>query len=133
VDDPRLGLTLDTGNFYWYGVPLDELYGLIERFAPRAKHTHLKSINYPPELANARRETGAGYKEYCCALDEGNIDLPRVVRSLRTAGYDRDLCVENESLFKHPPEAKLDVLRRDVAAARAAIISGAGLPGALPA
>jgi sugar phosphate isomerase/epimerase len=121
VDQPRLGLTLDTGNFYWYGFPLESVYGLIERYAPRVKHTHLKSINYPPELAGARREVGVGYRDYCCALDEGNIDLARVVRILRGAGYDRDLCVENESLFKHAPEARGDVLRRDVAALRAAI------------
>jgi sugar phosphate isomerase/epimerase len=119
--DPRLGLTLDTGNFYWSGVPLDELYALIERYAPRVKHTHVKNINYPPEIANARRDVGAGYKEYCCALDEGNIDLARVVKILRNSGYDRDLCIENESLFKHPPEARADVLRRDVAAVRSAM------------
>ena len=121
LPDPRLGLTLDTGNFYWFGFPLDELYALIERFAPRVKHTHVKNINYPPALANVRREVGAGYKEHCCSLDEGNIDLRRVVKILRDAGYDRDLCIENESLFKHPPERRADVLRRDVAAVRAAI------------
>jgi sugar phosphate isomerase/epimerase len=85
------------------------------------KHTHVKNINYPPELANVRREVGVGYKDYCCALDEGNIDLARVVRILRAAGYDRDLCIENESLFKHPPEKRANVLRRDVAAVRAAM------------
>jgi sugar phosphate isomerase/epimerase len=121
VPDPRLGLTLDTGNFYWFGYPLDELYGLIEKYAPRVKHTHAKNINYPPALANVRREVGVGYKDYCCSLDEGNIDLARVVRILRAAGYDRDLCIENESLFKHPPEKRADVLRRDVAAVRAAM------------
>ena len=121
LDDPRVGLTLDTGNFYWYGFPLDQLYGLIEKYAPRAKHTHIKSINFPPEAANRRREIGWEYKQYCCALDEGNLDLRRVVRILRDAGYDRDLCIENESLFKHPPEAKLDVLLRDVRALREAM------------
>jgi sugar phosphate isomerase/epimerase len=122
VDDTgRLGLTLDTGNFYWFGFPLDGLYGLIEKYAPRVKHTHVKNINYPPQMANVRREVGVGYKEYCCALDEGNIDLARVVRILRGAGYDRDLCIENESLFKHPTEKRAEVLRRDVAAVRAAM------------
>src|SRR4051812_28657034 len=117
-DTGRLGLTLDTGNFYWFGFPLDELYGLIEKYATRVKHTHVKNINYPPDLSNVRRDIGVGYKEYCCGLDEGNIDLARVVRILRAAGYDRDLCIENESLFKHPPEKRADVLRREVAALR---------------
>ena len=122
VDDTgRLGLTLDTGNFYWFGFPLDELYGLIERYAPRVKHTHVKNIKYPQELANVRREVGAGYKEFCCSLDEGSINLARVVKILRAAGYERDLCIENESLFKHPPEKRVDVLRRDASAVRAAM------------
>lgn len=121
IDHPRVGLTLDTGNFYWYGFPLDEVYQLIERYAPRTKHTHIKSINYPPDAANRRREVGYEYKQYCCSLDEGNLDLRRVVRILRGAGYDRDLCIENESLFKHPPEQRLEVLKRDVVALRAAL------------
>jgi sugar phosphate isomerase/epimerase len=79
-------------------------------------------------MATVRREVGAGYKEYCCALDEGNIDLARVVRILRAAGYDRDLCIENESLFKHPQETRSDVLRRDVSAERAAMAGHAGSP-----
>ncbi len=122
VDDPRLGLTLDTGNFYWYGFPLSQMYGLIEHFAPRIKHTHLKNVNYPKELADVRREIGRGYKEACCPLDEGNLDLRRVVHILRTAGgYARDLCVEDESLFKYNADDKVNVLRRDVAAVRAAM------------
>lgn len=121
VPDPRLGMTLDTGNFYWFGYPLSELYRLLERYAPRAKHTHVKNINYPADLAESRRPVGLEYARYCCALDEGNIDLRRVVRILRSAGYDRDLCVENESLGKVPPDQKVDVLRRDVRAARRAI------------
>ena len=121
LPDPRLGLTLDTGNFYWYGFPLSEMYGLIEHFAPRAKHTHLKNINFPRELADVKREVGHGYKEYCCPLDEGNLDMRRVVAILRAAGYARDLCVEDESLFKYNADDKVNVLRRDVAAVRAAM------------
>ena len=122
LPDPRLGLTLDTGNFYWYGFPVSQMYGLIEHFAPRAKHTHLKNVNYPRELADVKREVGHGYKEACCPLDEGNLDLKRVVEILRTAGgYARDLCVEDESLFKYSADDKVNVLRRDVAAVRAAM------------
>ncbi|MBV9467692.1 MAG: sugar phosphate isomerase/epimerase, partial [Abitibacteriaceae bacterium] len=56
VGDERLGMTLDTGNFYWYGHPLSKLYEILERFAPRAKHTHIKNINYPPEMVETQRE-----------------------------------------------------------------------------
>lgn len=118
---PQVGLTLDTGNFYWFGFPLESVYELVEKYAPAAKHTHLKNINYPPEVAAHRRETGYEYKQYCSPVHEGNLDLVRVVRSLRGAGYERDLCVEDESLFKHPPEARVDVLRREVEAVGAAL------------
>ena len=121
VDHPRLGLTLDTGNFYWFGFPLEEVYRLIEKYAPRTDHTHLKNINYPPEVANRRREVGYEYKQYCCGVDEGNLDLRRVVGILRDAGYAGDLCVEDESLFKHPPERRVEVLRREVEALRRAL------------
>jgi sugar phosphate isomerase/epimerase len=132
-DDPRLGLTLDTGNFYWFGHPLAEVYRLLQRYGSRTKHTHVKNINYPPELAERRRGVGQDYGKYCCALDEGNLDLKRVVGILRGCGYDRDLCVENESLGKHPPEQKLAVLGRDVRALRAAIGAAqtAGTPKAV--
>jgi sugar phosphate isomerase/epimerase len=121
LPNPRLGLTLDTGNFYWYGYPLDELYGLIEHFAPRARHTHFKSINYPPDIARQRREIGFEYGKYCSPLDEGNLDVPRIVRLLKAGGYRRGLCIENESLGKYPVEQRMNILRRDVAAVRDAI------------
>jgi hypothetical protein len=82
---------------------------------------HVKNINYPPEVAQRTRSIGQDYGKYCCALDEGNLDVKRVAGILRASGYNRDLCIENESLGKHPPEQKLAVLRRDVDAARAAI------------
>jgi sugar phosphate isomerase/epimerase len=116
VDDDRLGLTLDTGNFYWFGYPLEELYGLFEKYAGCVKHTHMKNINYPPEMAHQRRPIGWEYGKYRCPLDEGNIDLARVVRLLRGAGYQRDLCIENESLNRYPEAQRLEIIRRDVRA-----------------
>ena len=125
LDDPRAGLTLDTGNFYWFGFARDEVYGLVEKYASRAKHTHVKNINFPPDRADRRREVGYGYKEYCCGVDEGNLDLRRVVRLLRDGGYDGDLCVEDESLFKVPPDRRVEALRRQVRALRDAVTSEA--------
>jgi len=116
VGDPRLGMTLDTGNFYWYGMPLSELYRTLEHFAPRAKHTHIKNINYPPEMAEQRRPVGYEYGKYCCPLDEGNINIGRVVRILKNAGYRADLCIENEALGKYSEDQRHGVLKRDAAA-----------------
>jgi sugar phosphate isomerase/epimerase len=122
VDDPRLGLTLDTGNFYWYGHPLSDVYAIIERFAPRAKHTHIKNIAYPAELIETKRAIGYEYGRYAAPLDEGNIDVARVVRLLREAGYRGDLCVENEALSRYGgPEQQIEILRRDIQTLRTAL------------
>lgn len=50
VGSPRLGLTLDTGNFYWFGHPLSTVYAIMGELAGSVKHTHIKNIAYPPEL-----------------------------------------------------------------------------------
>lgn len=120
IPDQRFGLTLDTGNLYWWGQPVDEVYRLIERYSPRAKHTHIKNINYPPKLASRQREIGFEYKQYCSPLAEGNLELKRIVALLRDAGYRRDLCVEDESLFEVAQDHQLEVLKRDVDALRRA-------------
>lgn len=114
LPDGRFGLTLDTGNLYWWGHPISQVYQLVERYAPRTKHTHIKNINYPSEIADQRREIGFEYKRFCGPLYQGNLDLDRIVQSLRRGGYQRDLCVEDESLFKVPESERIEVLRRDV-------------------
>ena len=120
VPDRRLGMTLDTGNFYWYGFPLSELYRVLEHFAPRARHTHVKNINYPAEIVETQREKGYEYGKYCCPLDEGNISMQRVAHILQDAGYTRTLCIENEALGKYPIGERVGILRRDADCLRAA-------------
>jgi sugar phosphate isomerase/epimerase len=129
-DNPRLGLTLDTGNFYWHGNPLSELYRIYERFAPRVKHTHMKSIRYPAELRETRREIGYKYGEFASPLDEGDIDLARVITLLRRAGYSGDLTIENESVGRYPAGERAAILRRDAEHLRLALRrSGGFTPG----
>ena len=100
VGSDRLGLTLDTGNFYWYGHPLSKVYELYEAFAPRVFHTHCKSIRFPAEERDKQRPIGWKYAEYTCPIDQGDLDFARIVAILRKAGYHNDLCVEDESLGK---------------------------------
>jgi sugar phosphate isomerase/epimerase len=114
VGSPRLGMTLDSGNFYWYGHPLDRVMQILHDLAPKAKHTHLKNISYPAELRNVQREVGWKYGEHVRPLDQGDVDHAKVVQFLREAGYDRDLCIEDESLGRQPAEQRKAVLRRDV-------------------
>jgi len=115
VGSERMGLTLDTGNFYWFGYPLSDLYGIYKKFASRAVHTHCKSIAYPEDKRNVKRTSGWEYGKYNCPVYEGDIDFKRVVAILRETGYRGDLCIEDESLGKFPKEKRREVLAKEVA------------------
>jgi sugar phosphate isomerase/epimerase len=115
VGSERLGVTLDTGNFYWFGHPLSKVYELIETFAPRVVHTHCKNIGYPQDQREVRRPMGWEYAKYEAPVDRGDIDFARVVKILRAAGYAGDLCVENEALRKLPEGERAGVLGTEIA------------------
>jgi len=121
VNSPRLGLTLDVGNWYWFGHPLSHVYEIYRKYAPHTVHTHVKSIRYPADIREQQREIGYKYGEYCCPLDEGDLDFGRAVRILRDGGYNGDLVIEDESLGKYPAADRAGVLQRDVATLRHAI------------
>jgi sugar phosphate isomerase/epimerase len=114
VGSQRLGLTLDTGNFYWFGSPLSKVYELYEAFAPRVFHTHIKSIRYPAEWREKQRPVGWKYDDCESAIDRGDIDFARVVAILRKAGYKNDLCIENEFLGKLSPAQTVETLTREL-------------------
>ena len=113
VGSKRLGMTLDTGNFYWRGHALEKTYKIIKEFAPLAKHTHIKNINYPEDKRNTTREMGWEYGKYVCPIPDGDVDHSIVVGYLRDSGYARDLCIEDESLGKFAGEERKKVLARD--------------------
>ncbi len=116
VGSKRLGGTMDTGNFYWRGYPLSEVYGILTLLAPYTKHTHLKNIRYPEEVREQTREAGWEYMTYVSPLDEGDIDHARVLRLLAEAGYRGDVCIEDESLHHFAEgDKRIQVLERDVA------------------
>ncbi len=112
--DRRLGLTMDTGNFYWAGHPLERVYEILEMLAPHTKHTHVKNIGYPEDRRNVQRELGWEYGRYCCPIPEGDIDHTKLVGFLRATGYDRDFTIEDESLGKFAAgEERIGVLRTE--------------------
>ncbi|MCX6630080.1 MAG: sugar phosphate isomerase/epimerase [Candidatus Solibacter sp.] len=115
VGSDKLGLTLDCANFYWWGHPVDDLYPIYKKFAPRVVHTHCKSIRYPEDKKNIRREIGWEYGKYNCPIYEGDLNFKRIVKILRKANYRGDLCVEDESLGKYPQNEQADVLRKEIA------------------
>jgi sugar phosphate isomerase/epimerase len=121
VGSSRLGLTLDSGNFYWRGWPLSRVYEIYEEFAPCVKHTHIKNIAYPPELRETQREIGYEYGKYVSPIHEGDIDHARYFAALQKVGYDRDLCLEDESLGRYTPEQRQANLRAAADAFRAMI------------
>lgn len=113
VGSKNLGLTLDTGNFYWYGHPLQDVYKIFERFASRVVHTHCKNIHYPEDQRHVRRPMGWEYDKFNCPLYEGDIDYTKLASILRQAGYQGDLCIEDEALDKFPAENRLGVLKKE--------------------
>ncbi|HEY3325298.1 MAG TPA: sugar phosphate isomerase/epimerase family protein [Planctomycetota bacterium] len=114
VGSKRLGLTLDTANFYWYGHPLSKLYEIFEQFAPRVFHTHCKNIKYPESEREKKRQMGWQYDKFNCPIDEGDIDFKRIVKILKAANYSNDLCVEDEGLARYPEKERPDVLAREI-------------------
>ncbi len=114
VGSPRVGLALDTGNFYWAGHALDDVYRIIQQFAPLVKHVHCKNIRLSPGLAKARRVPGWDYGDHICPVPDGDVDHGRILDILSAAGYDGGLAIEDESLSRYEGEARLEQLRRDV-------------------
>jgi sugar phosphate isomerase/epimerase len=114
VGSPRLGLTLDTANFYWFGHPLSKVYELYETFAARVRHTHCKSIRFPEAEREKQRPVGWEYGKYNCPLYEGDIDFRRVLKALRAVHYTGDLCVEDESLGKVPADERGSILAKEI-------------------
>lgn len=114
VGSDRFGLTMDTGNFYWFGYPLSQLYDIYAEFAPVTFHTHCKSIAYPETEREKRRQTGWEYGKYCSPVYEGDIDFARVTSLLRRAGYRGSLCIENESLGRVDAAERAGILAREV-------------------
>jgi len=115
VGSKRLGVTLDTGNFYWFGHPLSKVYELIETVAPHVVHTHCKNIGYPAEKREVQRPMGWEYAKYEAPIDKGDIDFARVVKLLRGGGYTGDLCVENEALGRLPESERATTLVAEIA------------------
>lgn len=124
VGSDRLGATMDTGSFYWRGYLVSEVYGILRILAPYTKPIRLKKIKYPEDKREVTREAGWEYGTCVSPLDEGGIDHAKVLGLLADAGYDGDICIEDESLGHYKtPEERAGVLERDVAHCTALIES----------
>ncbi len=108
VGSDNLGLTLDTGNFYWFGYPVQEVYDIIREFAGHVKHTHIK--NATTARKNERRKPS---EIVMAPLYEGDLNLKLIVDALKRAGYDHDLTIEDESLGRFSLEERRKILKKD--------------------
>jgi len=114
VGSKRFGLTLDVGNFYWFGHPLSKVYDLCAEFAPWTCHVHCKNIRYPQADRERQRDMGHRYADCRCPIDEGDIDYARFAQVLRQHGYRGDLCIDDESLGTFPKDQRGAILKRQV-------------------
>ncbi|MGB9758905.1 MAG: sugar phosphate isomerase/epimerase family protein [Thermoproteota archaeon] len=114
ISSSRFGLTLDTGNFYWYGYPLSKVHQLIEKYARFVRHTHLKNLKYPEAKREAQRKPGEGFPKVGVPLYEGDIDFKKVIRLLKEANYNGDLTIEDESLGNYDQKERKEILKKDV-------------------
>ena len=121
VGSRRLGMTLDVGNFYWSGKPLAEVYRLLQIYAPRTLHTHIKNIRYPAEMRDTQRPIGFEYSKYVCPIPEGDLDMAKIASILKKGGYRYDLCIEDESLGKFDVPTRREHVKAAIAGLRRAI------------
>ncbi|HOV33843.1 MAG TPA: TIM barrel protein [Candidatus Hydrogenedens sp.] len=115
INDPRFGLTLDFGNFYWRGYPLSETEAILKLLAPYAKYIHIKNIAYPEPVQEVYREAGWEYETYVCPVYKGDINIEVILAELKKCSYKGAICIEDESLhlFSDPNEKK-EVLKQDI-------------------
>ena len=115
VGSDRLGLSFDTGNFYWFGYPLEEVYEIIEEFGPRVKHCHVKNLKFNDSERQSQREPGYLWPDSAATIYDGDIDHGRIATILKSVGYDGDLTIEDESLGQFGKDEWIGVIRRDIA------------------
>ncbi len=103
IDHPNVGINYDPGNVIYYtgAVPEDD----IEIALPHLGHVHLKDSR-----------GGQGKADFP-PLGEGDVDIPRILRTLRAAGYDGPVSMEIEFTdYQWPPfEECIEAARRSKA------------------
>jgi len=84
VASPKLGMTIDTGNFYWAGHAPDTVAHFFQILAPYTFSVHVKDVAY------------RGGKPVFVPAGRGIVDLPRLFKLLEGHGYDGPVVSEYE-------------------------------------
>jgi len=96
VDSPHFGFLMDVGNFQHFG---EDPVAAAEVLAPWVVHVHLKEAKRRPDGSLV-----------ACAVGEGGIDIPAVLKVLSDAGYDGCLAIEYGAQIDED-----EVVRRSIA------------------
>jgi len=110
----RVGIALDITNMYWYGHPLDKLYGFAETLAPYVRYCHAKNERYPDDQKNVQRQPGWEYGKYAVSIRDGDIDFRRILRIYAKGGFKGTVTIEDDSLGKLDEAGKKKTLIDDV-------------------
>jgi inosose dehydratase len=96
TDAASVGLLLDTGHYVYGG---GDPVALVKRHGTRVRYVHLKDAR-ADELQRVRDDDvamgDAWARGVFCPLGLGVVDFPRVIESLRGAGYSGWLIVEQD-------------------------------------
>ncbi|GHA29924.1 inosose dehydratase [Devosia pacifica] len=93
LEDTDLDFTLDTGHAAAGG---DDSIDLVDRWASRINHVHVKDlIDAPVEKARRERIT-FGMAEAAAPLGKGDLDLDGFMNKLQAVGYDGWIVVEQD-------------------------------------
>ena len=95
VASPKLGMTIDTGNFYWAGHSPKRVERFIQLLAPYTVNVHIKDVTY--------REGETAF----VPAGRGMVDLLRLYTLLAGVGYEGAIVSEYEG------EAAYDVGTRE--------------------
>jgi sugar phosphate isomerase/epimerase len=80
VDSPAFGVLMDVGNLQHFG---EDPVAAAKLLAPWVVHVHLKESRRQPDGSLL-----------ACAVGEGDIDIPAVLRALSDGGYEGCLAIE---------------------------------------
>jgi sugar phosphate isomerase/epimerase len=84
IASPRLGMTIDTGNFYWAGHSPETVVRFVQLLAPYTVNVHIKDVAYRDG------------KVVFAPAGRGIVNLPRLFALLEGSGYDGAVVSEYE-------------------------------------
>jgi sugar phosphate isomerase/epimerase len=89
IGSPALTIHFDISHFNVQGMPMKPV---IAQLAPRSRHTHVKD------------ERGIAPQHEFLIPGEGEMDYPRYLRAMDTAGYDGHIVVEISLMVQRRPD-----------------------------